>query len=138
VAVESAFVSRYDEGHICNSSDDSGRYAYGKQPWAVIENLQKLGEMISLAGADSHEVSRVRLMSLEWLERFQLLGTSSLTHACTLKNAMTCHAHCRYGAKLSSSEYFILDSSFTCAPLMSELFLLLYRSRSSKQGRGIL
>jgi uncharacterized protein YdiU (UPF0061 family) len=53
-------MGRYDEEHICNTSDDSGRYAYGKQPWAVTENLEKLAEMISLAGADPHEVLKVR------------------------------------------------------------------------------
>ena len=52
----SAVVScRYDEQHICNSSDDGGRYAYGRQPWAVQENLKLLGDLIALAGGDSHD-----------------------------------------------------------------------------------
>lgn len=41
------FMDRYDPGHICNSSDNRGRYAYGQQPRMCRWNLSKLAEVLS-------------------------------------------------------------------------------------------
>ncbi|RWS31160.1 selenoprotein O-like isoform X1 [Leptotrombidium deliense] len=40
------FLDRYDSDHICNSSDDGGRYTYKKQPEICKWNLMKLAEVL--------------------------------------------------------------------------------------------
>lgn len=40
------FVCRYDPEHICNGSDNTGRYAYNKQPEICKWNLGKLAEAL--------------------------------------------------------------------------------------------
>lgn len=37
---------RYDPDHVCNASDNTGRYAYSKQPDVCKWNLQKLAEAL--------------------------------------------------------------------------------------------
>lgn len=37
---------RYDPDHVCNASDNAGRYAYNKQPEVCKWNLQKLAEAL--------------------------------------------------------------------------------------------
>lgn len=37
---------RYDPDHVCNASDNAGRYAYSKQPEVCKWNLQKLLEAL--------------------------------------------------------------------------------------------
>jgi uncharacterized protein YdiU (UPF0061 family) len=41
------FLDRYDPGHICNGSDNEGRYAYDQQPRVCRWNLGKLAEALS-------------------------------------------------------------------------------------------
>lgn len=40
------FLDRYDPDHVCNASDNAGRYAYNKQPEVCKWNLQKLAEAL--------------------------------------------------------------------------------------------
>uniref|UniRef100_A0A8C3S5N3 Selenoprotein O n=1 Tax=Chelydra serpentina TaxID=8475 RepID=A0A8C3S5N3_CHESE len=40
------FMDRYDPEHICNGSDNAGRYAYNKQPEICKWNLGKLAEVL--------------------------------------------------------------------------------------------
>lgn len=40
------FLDRYDPDHVCNASDNAGRYAYSKQPEVCKWNLQKLAEAL--------------------------------------------------------------------------------------------
>uniref|UniRef100_G1KAH0 Selenoprotein O n=1 Tax=Anolis carolinensis TaxID=28377 RepID=G1KAH0_ANOCA len=40
------FMDRYDPEHICNGSDNTGRYAYNKQPEVCKWNLGKLAEAL--------------------------------------------------------------------------------------------
>ncbi len=40
------FIDGFDSGHICNHSDDQGRYAYGKQPQVAHWNLYCLGQAL--------------------------------------------------------------------------------------------
>lgn len=40
------FLDRYDPAHICNTSDEGGRYTYEKQPEICKWNLFKLAEML--------------------------------------------------------------------------------------------
>ncbi|KAM4749712.1 protein adenylyltransferase SelO, mitochondrial [Rhinophrynus dorsalis] len=40
------FMDRYDPDHICNASDNMGRYAYNKQPEICKWNLEKLAEAL--------------------------------------------------------------------------------------------
>ena len=37
---------RYDPDHVCNASDNAGRYAYSRQPEVCKWNLQKLAEAL--------------------------------------------------------------------------------------------
>ncbi|CAL1264867.1 unnamed protein product [Larinioides sclopetarius] len=43
------FLDMYDPNHICNASDDGGRYTFIKQPEICLWNLQKLAEAIQHA-----------------------------------------------------------------------------------------
>ncbi|GAA5991094.1 hypothetical protein JCM10908_006535 [Rhodotorula pacifica] len=48
-----AFMDIFDPGHICNHSDDMGRYKFSNQPTMVLFAMQKLGEAMSeLIGAE--------------------------------------------------------------------------------------
>ncbi|GAA5860929.1 hypothetical protein JCM3774_003191 [Rhodotorula dairenensis] len=48
-----AFMDIFDPGHICNHSDDLGRYKFSNQPTMVLFAVQKLGEAMSeLIGAE--------------------------------------------------------------------------------------
>nr|XP_055184434.1 protein adenylyltransferase SelO, mitochondrial isoform X2 [Nyctereutes procyonoides] len=40
------FLDRYDPDHVCNASDNAGRYTYSKQPEVCKWNLQKLLEAL--------------------------------------------------------------------------------------------
>lgn len=40
------FIDGFDAGHVCNHSDDTGRYAYGQQPNIAYWNLHCLGEAL--------------------------------------------------------------------------------------------
>lgn len=40
------FMDRYDPDHVCNASDNAGRYTYSKQPEVCKWNLQKLAEAL--------------------------------------------------------------------------------------------
>ncbi|XP_008567185.1 PREDICTED: selenoprotein O [Galeopterus variegatus] len=40
------FLDRYDPDHVCNASDNTGRYAYSRQPEVCKWNLQKLAEAL--------------------------------------------------------------------------------------------
>jgi uncharacterized protein YdiU (UPF0061 family) len=45
------FIDRFDAGHICNHSDDAGRYAFNQQPSIAHWNLRCLGQaMLPLTG----------------------------------------------------------------------------------------
>lgn len=43
------FMDAYNPEHICNTSDDGGRYTYDKQPEICRWNLEKLAEAISMS-----------------------------------------------------------------------------------------
>nr|XP_037279416.1 protein adenylyltransferase SelO, mitochondrial-like [Rhipicephalus microplus]XP_037279417.1 protein adenylyltransferase SelO, mitochondrial-like [Rhipicephalus microplus] len=43
------FMERFDPDHICNTSDDGGRYTYIKQPEICLWNLRKFAEAIQSA-----------------------------------------------------------------------------------------
>ncbi|WP_283149314.1 protein adenylyltransferase SelO [Silvimonas soli] len=40
------FMDGFDAGHICNHSDESGRYAYNQQPQIALWNLQTLAQAL--------------------------------------------------------------------------------------------
>jgi uncharacterized protein YdiU (UPF0061 family) len=40
------FVDAFDAGHVCNHSDDQGRYAYNQQPQVAYWNLHCLGQAL--------------------------------------------------------------------------------------------
>ena len=40
------FLDAYDRRHICNHSDDAGRYAYNEQPYVVHWNLSRLASCL--------------------------------------------------------------------------------------------
>jgi uncharacterized protein YdiU (UPF0061 family) len=45
------FLDAFDPGHVCNHSDDAGRYAWGKQPQVAFWNLHALAHsMMALIG----------------------------------------------------------------------------------------
>lgn len=41
-----SLYGRYDPDHVCNASDNAGRYTYSKQPQVCKWNLQKLAEAL--------------------------------------------------------------------------------------------
>jgi uncharacterized protein YdiU (UPF0061 family) len=40
------FLDAYDPGHVCNHSDEQGRYAYGRQPNVALWNLHALAQAL--------------------------------------------------------------------------------------------
>ena len=40
------FLDKYNDNHVCNGSDDQGRYAYAKQPEICDWNCRMLGEAL--------------------------------------------------------------------------------------------
>lgn len=40
-------MCRYDPDHVCNASDNAGRYSFSKQPEVCKWNLQKLAEALA-------------------------------------------------------------------------------------------
>ncbi|WP_282099186.1 protein adenylyltransferase SelO family protein [Deefgea sp. CFH1-16] len=44
--VRSVFLDGFNPGHICNHSDDTGRYAYQQQPQIGLWNLHCLGQAL--------------------------------------------------------------------------------------------
>ncbi|XP_033625295.1 protein adenylyltransferase SelO, mitochondrial-like [Asterias rubens] len=53
------FMDAYNPEHICNTSDDGGRYTYANQPKICRWNMEKLAEAISMALPE--EVSKAEL-----------------------------------------------------------------------------
>jgi serine/tyrosine/threonine adenylyltransferase len=47
------FIDRFDAGHICNHSDDFGRYAFDRQPSIAYWNLRCLGQAMLPLTADA-------------------------------------------------------------------------------------
>ena len=59
------FLDAFDPGHICNHSDDQGRYAYARQPNVAFWNLHALAQaLLPLMGAGD-EASERALAALE-------------------------------------------------------------------------
>lgn len=57
-----AFLDEYDEDFVGNTSDDSGQYAFGKQPEIALWNLQKLSEELGVClGVDKQLLDQVRV-----------------------------------------------------------------------------
>lgn len=42
-------AGRYDPDHVCNHSDDSGRYSFSAQPGVCAWNCEKLAEALGSA-----------------------------------------------------------------------------------------
>ncbi|XP_065838559.1 protein adenylyltransferase SelO, mitochondrial-like [Oscarella lobularis] len=57
------FMDRFDPNHICNSSDNNGRYTYRKQPGICLWNLERLAD--ALAPVLSREKSAEELKRYE-------------------------------------------------------------------------
>ena len=58
------FVDAFDAGHICNHSDDQGRYAYNQQPQVAYWNLHCLGQALMPLTNDV-EQTRAALQAFE-------------------------------------------------------------------------
>lgn len=55
------FLDGYDETYVGNTSDDSGRYAFGKQPEIALWNLKMLSEELSVClGIEKQLLEEVR------------------------------------------------------------------------------
>ena len=57
------FMDRFDPNHVCNTSDDSGRYSYKNQPAVCKWNLMKLAEAIT-GGADGDLIPMADMMKI--------------------------------------------------------------------------
>lgn len=60
------FMDRFDPDHICNTSDDGGRYTYIKQPEICLWNLRKFAEAIQSAVPLSKTLPGLELYSSEY------------------------------------------------------------------------
>jgi serine/tyrosine/threonine adenylyltransferase len=54
------WLDRYHINQISNTSDEEGRYAFGKQPGVVEWNLRMFGEVLKLANISSRDIQLVR------------------------------------------------------------------------------
>ncbi|MFG6487084.1 YdiU family protein [Roseateles sp. BYS78W] len=76
------FMDAFDPGHICNHSDDRGRYAYARQPAVAFWNLHALAQallpLMPIATDEEAEASGERLIEAveSFRDRFasQMLG----------------------------------------------------------------
>ncbi|WP_332293087.1 protein adenylyltransferase SelO [Aquincola agrisoli] len=59
------FLDAYDPGHICNHSDDRGRYAYGRQPNVAFWNLHALAQALLPLVGRTDEATEQLLEALE-------------------------------------------------------------------------
>jgi serine/tyrosine/threonine adenylyltransferase len=60
------FLDAFDPMHICNHSDDQGRYAYGRQPSVAFWNLHALAQaLLPLAEGSKEAASEQLLAALE-------------------------------------------------------------------------
>ena len=61
------FMDAFDPGHICNHSDDRGRYAYARQPGVAFWNLHALAQallpLLPIASEQEAEASTERLLA---------------------------------------------------------------------------
>ena len=60
------FLDGFDPGHICNHSDDSGRYAYARQPGVAFWNLHALAQaLLPLVDGPPEAAGEMLLAALE-------------------------------------------------------------------------
>lgn len=60
------FLDAFDPGHICNHSDDQGRYAYARQPGVAFWNLHALAQaLLPLVEGPPQAASELLLAALE-------------------------------------------------------------------------
>ncbi|EIE24107.1 UPF0061-domain-containing protein [Coccomyxa subellipsoidea C-169] len=90
------FLDRYDPEHVCNHSDDSGRYSYEAQPGICAWNCEKLAE--ALAPVLDSSRARAQLETLFAQEYTKCVKQSALQqnkertlHACVL---LSCQSPC--------------------------------------------
>ncbi len=122
------FLDRYDPGHICNHSDNWGRYAFARQPDIAKWNLWALGQALApLCERDEVEGLNALLQGFDglyrqaWLERLRaklglrtrLEGDESLA-ADWLALLARCGAdHTRSWRALSRGETAVLEGAMT-------------------------
>ena len=60
------FLDAFDPGHVCNHSDDQGRYAYARQPGVAFWNLHALAQaLLPMVDAPAEAASERLLAALE-------------------------------------------------------------------------
>lgn len=64
------FMDLYDPDHICNGSDDGGRYTFIKQPEICLWNLRKLAEAIQMALPQSVSLPLLDLYEPEFMHSY--------------------------------------------------------------------
>ncbi|XP_065891251.1 protein adenylyltransferase SelO, mitochondrial-like [Dysidea avara] len=60
------FMDRYNPDHICNGSDNGGRYTYQKQPSICQWNLQKLAEALSPCMSTDNAAEGIKVYKAEF------------------------------------------------------------------------
>ncbi|MBI5278087.1 MAG: YdiU family protein [Burkholderiales bacterium] len=80
------FLDAFDPGHICNHSDDRGRYAYNRQPNVAYWNLFCLGQALlpliddqelALAALESYKAAFPRELEARMLAKLGLTGADA-------------------------------------------------------------
>jgi serine/tyrosine/threonine adenylyltransferase len=70
------FMDGFDPGHICNHSDERGRYAYARQPSVAYWNLQALAQALLPLLEGEREAASLRLIRA--VESFRPAFTSAM------------------------------------------------------------
>ena len=66
MTMQYAFMDKFDRMHVCNHSDDSGRYSYKLQPAMGEYAIRKLGDAVAeLIGA---EINTGKTLADDWAE----------------------------------------------------------------------
>lgn len=82
------FLDAYDPGHICNHSDERGRYAYDQQPDVAYWNLYALGQALlpligevadAKAAVDVYPARLAESMASCWAAKLGLLAPATAT-----------------------------------------------------------
>ena len=73
------FIDGFDAGHVCNHSDEQGRYAYDRQPAVVNWNLHCLGQaLLPLAGEIAATQEALAVYTAEYGRAIEAVMTAKL------------------------------------------------------------
>jgi serine/tyrosine/threonine adenylyltransferase len=136
------FLDRFDPGHICNHSDDQGRYAWARQPNAAFWNLHALARALlpliedpdlALFAIESYKAAFAEAMLARWSAKIGLTIAESGDRALAddLLRLMAAD-HCDFSITFRRLASFTTAPDATNAPVRD-----LFRDREAFDAWGL-